>query len=174
MTCESSGFVTSCGGVALAGGLAIGTLGHGSSAVGFTIFGQIVDPLGRLWLSSLQMTVLPLVVVYLLAAIVGAGGRETLGTLGTRAVGLFIVMLVIAALFTLVVSPPLIAATAPAASAFDALRQATAVPQAAREAAAAAPKLHRPHRSPGANHNRRLNRLQADRSPPGRRLSLRA
>jgi len=125
--------------VALAVGLVIGTLGHGSNAVGFTVFGQIVDPLGRLWLSSLQMTVLPLVVVYLLAAIVGAGGKEALGSLGTRAIALFIVMLVLAALFTLAVSPPIISATAPDASAFAALRQATAVPQAAREAAAAAP-----------------------------------
>jgi len=80
--------------VALALGLAVGALGHGSKAIGFAIFGEIVDPLGHLWLSSLQMTVLPLVVVHLLAAIVGAGGSDPLGALGTRAIVLFVAMLV--------------------------------------------------------------------------------
>ena len=64
---------------ALGAGLAIGALGHGSSAPFFQILGDIVSPLGRLWISALQMTVLPLVVVYLLAAIVSAA-RETTST----------------------------------------------------------------------------------------------
>jgi len=123
--------------VALAVGLVLGALGHGSRAAGFTILGQVIDPLGRLWLNALQMTVLPLVVVYLLAAIVGAGGREKLGSLGTRAIVLFVGMLVLAALFTWAVTPPVIAAAAPDPSAFTALQQATVVPQAARAAAAA-------------------------------------
>lgn len=123
--------------VALALGLAVGALGHGSHAVGFTVFGAIVDPLGRLWLASLQMTVLPLVVIYLLAAIVGAGGTDPLGALGTRAVALFVAMLVLAAAFTLIVTPPLITAAAPDAGAFALLRQSTIVSQAARDAAVA-------------------------------------
>ena len=123
--------------IALAVGLAVGALGHGSRAIGFTILGEIVEPLGRLWLASLQMTVLPLVVIYLLAAIVGAGGRDPLGTLGTRAVALFIAMLLLAALFTLIVTPPLITAASPDAGAFALLRESTPVPQAARDAAAA-------------------------------------
>ena len=124
---------------ALVVGLAVGALGHGSRAVGFTIFGEIVNPLGHLWLSSLQMTVLPLVVIYLLAAIVGAGGNDPLGGLGTRAIALFIALLLLAAVFTLVVTPPFIDAAAPDGSAFDLLRNSTAIPQAARDAAAEAP-----------------------------------
>jgi Na+/H+-dicarboxylate symporter len=50
---------------------------------------------------------------------------------------LFVAMLVFAALFTWAVTPPLIAAAAPDPSAFTLLQQATVVPQAAREAAAA-------------------------------------
>jgi Na+/H+-dicarboxylate symporter len=123
--------------VALALGLAVGALGHGSKAIGFTIFGEIVDPLGHLWLSSLQMTVLPLVVVHLLAAIVGAGGSDPLSALGTRAIVLFVAMLVLAALFTLVVTPPLIGLAAPDPAKFVLLQQSTAVPQAARDAATA-------------------------------------
>ena len=125
--------------VALAVGLAVGALGHGSKAAAFTIFGQIVEPIGHLWLASLQMTVLPLVVIYLLAAIVGAGGDHPLGTLGTKAIMLFVALLVLAAVFTLAVTPPVIAAAAPDTSAFALLRQSTTVPQAARDAAAAAP-----------------------------------
>jgi proton glutamate symport protein len=123
--------------VALGAGLTIGALGHGSQAPAFSILGEVVNPLGRLWLSSLQMTVLPLVVVHLLAAIVGAGGSDRLGSLGTRAVVLFVVMLLAAAVFTLVVTPPLIAAAAPDPGAFALLQASAAVPQAARDAAAA-------------------------------------
>ena len=124
---------------ALVAGLTVGALGHGSGAIGFTILGEIVNPLGRLWLSSLQMTVLPLVVIYLLAAIVGAGGTEPLSALGTRAVALFVALLLLAAVFTLAVAPPLIDAAAPDSSAFALLRHSTAIPQAARDAAAEAP-----------------------------------
>lgn len=123
--------------VALAAGLGLGALAHGSRAAAFGILAQLIDPLGKLWLAALQMTVLPLVVVYLLAAIVGAGGNERLGPLGTRAIVLFIMMLLAASLFTWAVTPPLIAAAAPDASAFTLLQQTTSVPQAAREAAAA-------------------------------------
>jgi Na+/H+-dicarboxylate symporter len=125
--------------VALAVGLALGALGHGSQAIGFTILGEVVDPLGRLWVASLQMTVLPLVVIYLLAAIVSAGGSDPLGALGTRAIALFVGMLLLAALFTLALTPPLIGVLSPDSSAFAMLRQSTVVPQAARDAATAAP-----------------------------------
>jgi Na+/H+-dicarboxylate symporter len=123
--------------VALGAGLALGALGRGTQAIGFAFLGEVVAPIGRLWLASLQMTVLPLVVVHLLAAIVGAGGKDPLGALGTRAIALFVAMLVVAALFTLVVTPPLITAAAPDPGAFALLKSSTAVPQAAREAAAA-------------------------------------
>ena len=123
--------------IALGLGLGLGALGHGSQAAGFSIFGDVVEPLGQLWVSALQMTVLPLVVVYLLAAIVGAGGEDSLGGLGTRAVGLFIGLLVLAGIFTLVATPPLIAAAAPEPGAFAQLQATTKVPQAARDAAAA-------------------------------------
>jgi Na+/H+-dicarboxylate symporter len=135
----SAGSLTLWSLVALAVGLAAGALGHGSNSIVFTVVGQILEPLGHLWLASLQMTVLPLVVVYILAAIVGAGGSDPLGALGTKAIALFVALLVLAALFTLLVTPPLISAAAPDTSAFALLRQSTTVPQAAREAAAAAP-----------------------------------
>ena len=120
---------------ALAAGLGIGALGHGSSAPAFEILGAIVGPLGRLWVSALQMTVLPLVVVYLLAAIIGAGSDDSLGGLGGRAIALFVGLLVVAAVFTLIVTPPVIAAVAPDAGAFTRLHETTIVPQSVRDAA---------------------------------------
>ena len=122
---------------ALALGLAVGALGHGSSAPVFAVIDGVFGPLGDLWLSALQMTVLPLVVVHLLAAIVGAGETESLGGLGGRALALFVGMLLVAALFTLVATPPLISAASPDADAFAQLRASTPIPQAARDAAAA-------------------------------------
>ena len=123
--------------VALAAGLAIGALGHGSQAPAFVILGDIVAPLGRLWISALQMTVLPLVVVYLLAAIIGAVGDDSLGGLGGRAVAMFVALLVLAGIFTLVVTPPLIAAAAPEPGAFAQLHATASVPQSVRDAATA-------------------------------------
>jgi proton glutamate symport protein len=120
---------------ALGVGLAIGAAGHGSRSAGFAVLGEVVAPLGELWLAALQMTVLPLVVVYLLAAIIGAHGSDSLGGLGSRAVALFVAMLVAAAAFTLLVVPMLIDAAAPAPGAMAALHAATTVPQAARDAA---------------------------------------
>ena len=123
--------------VALGAGLGIGALGHHSSAPAFEILGDIISPLGRLWIAALQMTVLPLVVVYLLAAIIGAGGEDSLGGLGGRAIMLFIGLLAAAAVFALVVTPPIIAAAAPDPASFAQLQSTTQVPQAARDAAAA-------------------------------------
>ena len=123
--------------VALALGLGIGALGHGSRSGVFDILGDFVEPIGRLWLSALQMTVLPLVVVYLLAAIIGADGGDSLGGLGGRAVALFVGLLILAAAFTLVLTPPVIAAAAPDPGAFAALQSSASVPQAARDAATA-------------------------------------
>jgi Na+/H+-dicarboxylate symporter len=120
---------------ALAAGLGIGALGHGSGAPVFEMIGAIVGPLGRLWVSALQMTVLPLVVVYLLAAIIGAGSDDSLGGLGGRAIALFVGLLVLAAVFTLIVTPPVIAAAAPDAGAFTRLHETTTVPQSVRDAA---------------------------------------
>jgi Na+/H+-dicarboxylate symporter len=124
---------------ALVLGLAIGTLAHGSQAVGFAVLGGVVGPLGELWLSALQMTVLPLVVIHLLAAIIGAGGADSLSGLGTRALALFVAMLAAAALFTVALTPALIAAAAPEPGAFAQLQASTAVPQSARDAAIAGP-----------------------------------
>jgi Na+/H+-dicarboxylate symporter len=60
---------------ALGGGFLLGALGHASGSVGFRTLAEALSPIGNLWLAALQMTVVPLVVVYTLAAITGLASR---------------------------------------------------------------------------------------------------
>ena len=126
---------------ALALGLALGALGHGAggrAATGFAALAALVGPLGDLWVNALQLTVLPLVVTHLLAAVVCSGDRDDMAALGGRALLLFLGMLVAAGVLAVLLVPPLAALYEPTAVTLDALR-ATPVPDAARAAATAAP-----------------------------------
>ena len=95
--------------VALALALLLGTWGHVSGAPAFARLDEILRPVGALWMAALQMAVLPLVILKLLAAIVGAPSSESVGKLGLRTLLLFVVMLVAAGVFTLLVAPPFVA-----------------------------------------------------------------
>lgn len=95
--------------LALVLALALGTWGHVSGAPAFAALDELLKPIGALWMAALQMAVLPLVILKLLAAIVGAPSSEPVGRLGLRTLLLFLAMLVAAGLFTLVIAPPLIA-----------------------------------------------------------------
>lgn len=95
--------------VALALALAFGIWGHLSGAPAFATLDEILKPVGALWMAALQLAVLPLVILKLLAAIVGAPSSESVGKLGLRTLLLFVVMLVAAGVLTLLVAPPLVA-----------------------------------------------------------------
>jgi proton glutamate symport protein len=95
--------------VALALALVLGTWGHVSGAPAFARLDELLKPIGALWMAALQMAVLPLVILKLLAAIVGAPSSESVGRLGLRTLLLFVVMLVAAGAFTLLVAPPFVA-----------------------------------------------------------------
>lgn len=95
--------------VALALALALGSWGHLSGAAAFATLDELLKPIGALWVSALQLAVLPLVILKLLAAITGAPSGESVGKLGVRTLLLFLAMLLAAGVFTLVVAPPFIA-----------------------------------------------------------------
>lgn len=122
---------------ALVAGLALGVVGHttGSSAV--ATLASSVRPLGDLWLAALQMTVLPLVVAHMLAAIVGVRDTQSVGALGGRALALFVLMLAIAGLLATAVTPLLLSRYSVSPATMAALHTSVPVPPAAREAAAA-------------------------------------
>ncbi len=85
--------------LAFGGGLALGIVGHASPAAPFALLGTIANVVGELWISALQMVALPLALALTLAAMANATA-ESAGSLGARAVLLFVLALTIAAFFS--------------------------------------------------------------------------
>ena len=90
--------------IALALGLGLGIVGHETASPTFARIGQWVGPIGNLWVSALQLTVLPLVVTNLLATISGAMAKSV-GKLAVRTFLLFLIMLLASGLFAIVLTP---------------------------------------------------------------------
>jgi len=122
--------------VALAAGLLLGILGHGSDG-GVRVFADLVRPLGDLWIAALQMLAVPLMIVYTLAAIVGTRGRQAVGVLAGRAVLLFAAMLLGAALITMAVAPWVVRLYPADRATLEALAAETRVPESLRQPAGA-------------------------------------
>jgi proton glutamate symport protein len=84
--------------LALGAGLALGIAGHGSSAAPFAVLGTTANAFGELWISALQLIALPLALALTLGAMGGATG-DSAGSLGARAVVVFLIALMIVAFF---------------------------------------------------------------------------
>ena len=94
--------------VGLVAGLGLGLVGYQLESDLIVSFAGLIRPLGTLWMNALQMSVIPLVVAQLMAAIVVDRGGDSVGGLGGRALGLFFAMLFGAGMVTyLVLSPSL-------------------------------------------------------------------
>ncbi len=106
-------------------------MGHASRSPLLAKLGDAVKPVGDLWISALLMTVLPLVISQVLAAITGGRGTESMAALGFRAVFLFLVLLAAAAVFTLLLAPPIIAQYKADTAAIASLRPAAPPPDVA-------------------------------------------
>jgi proton glutamate symport protein len=115
---------------ALSAGLVLGVLGQRSGSSVIAGLAAALEPFGNIWVAALQLLVLPLVITHVLAAVVGAGDRESVGSLGGRALALFLGLLAVAGLFTVVAAPPLIRLLAPAAPNLDVAVPAAAAAQA--------------------------------------------
>jgi proton glutamate symport protein len=122
---------------ALGAGLLLGLLGHATGADPFRTLAGAIKPVGDLWLAALQMTVIPLVIIYTLAAIVGARGEGLVGGLAGRAVLLFVAMLLAAGLLTIALTPLAVELFPIDPTTIGALRAATSVPEEAQRAAGA-------------------------------------
>lgn len=101
--------------LALLLGLALGVMGHASDARGYDLVASATRPLGDLWLSALQLVLIPLIVSQLLSAIAGSAGGPgaEVGRLGSRVLLLVVTMLLVAGGITAAVSRPLAAALYP-------------------------------------------------------------
>jgi Na+/H+-dicarboxylate symporter len=120
---------------ALLAGLALGWLGHTVGQGPETTLARALDPLGALWLAALQATVLPLVIVQMIAAVAGTGDQPHMGRLGTRALALFLGLLVAVGVFTVATAPVLIGQFRFDPASVSALSATVAIPESARAAA---------------------------------------
>ena len=95
--------------LALVAGVALGIVLHGSGDPRIERIVAAVAAVGQVWVTAIRLTVIPLVITLTLAAIVNMSGGGSVGVLGARTVALFVIMLLGAAILTLVVGGPLIA-----------------------------------------------------------------
>jgi proton glutamate symport protein len=93
---------------ALAGGLAAGFAVGASGVPALHTAAEWIEPLGRIWVNAIRMTVLPLVGSLLVVGVVGTDVRAV-GRIGGRAVLLFVALITFAAILTALVTPPLVA-----------------------------------------------------------------
>ncbi|TAH43927.1 MAG: cation:dicarboxylase symporter family transporter [Gammaproteobacteria bacterium] len=66
---------------------------------------DIAQPIGRLWLNALQMTVVPLVLALVVVGVSTANDAAASGRIARRAIGVFIVLLACGATFAALVAP---------------------------------------------------------------------
>ncbi|MGD2121730.1 MAG: dicarboxylate/amino acid:cation symporter [Gemmatimonadota bacterium] len=110
-------------------GLVLGLLaGFGVGAAGVDFLNDLVgwiEPLGRMWVNAIRMTVIPLVGSLLVVGVVGTDVRAV-GRIGGRAIGLFLALIAFAAVLTALVTPPLVGRLPVDAAAAESLRESLA------------------------------------------------
>jgi proton glutamate symport protein len=111
--------------VGLVGGLLAGIVVAASGVPALETTADWIEPLGRLWVNAIRMTVLPLVGSLLVVGVVGTDVRAV-GRLGGRAVLLFVALIAFAAVLTALVTPPLVARLPADPAAAAALREGLA------------------------------------------------
>ncbi|CAN5322562.1 dicarboxylate/amino acid:cation symporter [soil metagenome] len=87
--------------VALILGLVIGAVVEATGSPGLTRAVEAVEPLGRVWLNALRITVIPLVFAMLVTGIVSISDAASTGRLAVRALVVFGVMLVLATIYAI-------------------------------------------------------------------------
>ena len=68
----------------------------------------LVQPIGRLWLNALQMTVVPLVAALIVLGVNTASDAASSGRTARRAIVVFLVLLTLAAIYTAIAAPALL------------------------------------------------------------------
>lgn len=71
-------------------------------------FIPLVEPIGAVWVNALQMTVVPLVVSLLVTGVGSSTDAAATGRVGLKALMLFLILLIAAATFAALVTPPLL------------------------------------------------------------------
>ncbi|MBL8999235.1 MAG: cation:dicarboxylase symporter family transporter, partial [Gemmatimonadetes bacterium] len=108
--------------IALVAGLATGIGISLLEVPALTQLVPIIEPVGTLWINAIRMTVIPLVVGSIIVGVTAAPDPRTIGRVGSRALLLFVVLLLAGAIFAALVAPPLFALLPIDPAAADALR----------------------------------------------------
>jgi Na+/H+-dicarboxylate symporter len=91
--------------VALIAGLIVGIAVSRAGVPSLSRAVAMLEPIGAIWVNAIRMTVVPLVVSLLLAAVARGGGTHRVGRLGGLAFGTFVALHVCAAIVALVLVP---------------------------------------------------------------------
>src|SRR5262245_16905415 len=94
--------------IGLGTGLAIGIALSASTSPVLLGLPAYLEPLGTLWVNALRMIVIPLVVSAILLGVTSLPDTRTMGRIGGRAFALFLAVLLSAAVFAVVVAPPVL------------------------------------------------------------------
>lgn len=94
----------------------------------------VLEPIGQLWVNAIRMTVVPLVIALLFVSVAGGDSDDGFGRLGGVTIATFVALLLFAAVFAVLLAPPLIDDMKLAADAAASLRS-TAGAQSAQTAA---------------------------------------
>ncbi|KRA77072.1 sodium:dicarboxylate symporter [Lysobacter sp. Root667] len=91
----------------------------------------VMQPIGKLWLNALQMTVVPLVVSLVVIGVTSASDAAASGRTARRAIVVFIVLLSLGAAFAAIAAPALLSLLPRDEALVQSFRTATSVPTAA-------------------------------------------
>ena len=112
--------------LALVVGLAVGSLVAATKSVALLAADAWLEPIGALWVNAIRMTIVPLVVSLLVVGVASGDSLRTVGRLGGSALLLFLGILVAAGLFSIVLTPLLLAPLEIDPAAATALRESAA------------------------------------------------
>lgn len=122
--------------LALAAGAIVGLALAQASAAGAATAAAIAQPIGKLWLSALQMTVVPLVLALVILGVANAANAAASGRVARRAMFVFVVLLSLFSGYAALAAPAVLAWVTP-----DAQLAATLQGSAAGIEAGATPSL---------------------------------
>jgi proton glutamate symport protein len=69
---------------------------------------RVLEPIGTLWINAVRMTIIPLVMSMLIAAVASSDSLRSLGRLGGTAIVFFVAMMSAVAIYTALLVPPLL------------------------------------------------------------------
>lgn len=100
------GHLTGLSLLALGSAVALGILGNATGSPVIDMLASGLAPLGGVWVSALRMTVIPLVLTQLLSALTSPAGGSSIGRLGGRTLGWFLLFLVTLGVTTVLMMSP--------------------------------------------------------------------